>query len=108
MSSEKTWIPMHECKNGYLYTLSSRNLWLGVFVEIAKSERFIGIREKFGNRYLSHEEHWDCGPPYGTAKPIAEICKIPDDIGLFESHPTIDLNTGRRIYFTTPVYSVAE
>lgn len=105
MSETKSWIPMSECKHGYLYVLNSRNLGMGVFVNDKKDPQFIGIREKFGREYLTNENHWDCGPPYGTARPIQELGKVPDGVGLFESYPTKDSVTGRPVYFTTPVVS---
>jgi hypothetical protein len=71
-------IPLTECKHGYLYRISSRNLAFGVFNE--NSQGFVGIREKFGNRYLFTEFHWDTGAPFGTVHPkeLLEECPITD------------------------------
>lgn len=63
-----TWIPVNDCQHGGLYLIESRNLWLGVYC--AEQQGFIGIREKFSDRFLFVENHWDCGPPCGTAKPM--------------------------------------
>jgi hypothetical protein len=71
------YIPLTECKIGYLYRIHSRNLELGVF---DGAVGFIGIRTKFESRYLFTENHWDSGAPFGTVKPFEEICKLPDDI----------------------------
>ena len=64
-------IPIYKCKDGFVYRLDARNIRYGVWEE----ERgvFRGIREKFGVKFLDSEDHWDEGPPHGTAKPIEEI-----------------------------------
>lgn len=64
------YLTIEECKHGHLYKINSRNLKWGVFNASVKG--FIGIREKFGRRYLFTEFHWDTGPPFGTVKPIVE------------------------------------
>ena len=61
-------IPLDQCKHGFLYRITSRNLNTGVYN--AKTKGFIGIREKFGDLYLFTEYHWDLGPPHGTVRPI--------------------------------------
>lgn len=65
------YIPLEKCKNGGLYKLTSRNLTLGVFSKA--DDGFYGIREKFKQRYILAEFHWDQGPPYGTAYPIEYV-----------------------------------
>ena len=79
----ETTIPLTECKHGYLYRINSRNLRFGVFNENSKG--FVGIREKFHNRYLFIEFHWDTGAPFGTVHPkeLLEECPITD---LVEHH----------------------
>lgn len=71
-------IPMSDLKNGYLYKIKSRNLILGVWDE--KKKGFVGIREKFGSRFLFMEIHWDADKHFGTAKPLEELeeCPISD------------------------------
>lgn len=68
-------ILLNECKHGWLYRLSSRNLVSGVYNETVKA--FVGIREKFGHEYLDTEYHWDNGPPFGTAKPLEILMTCP-------------------------------
>jgi hypothetical protein len=80
-----TYIKIDDCKNGYLYSLHSRNLTYGVYNE--ENKGFIGIREKFEQEYLFTEYHWDTGPPYGTVKPIKELEKFNGPI--FESKKVI-------------------
>ena len=74
---QENYIPLIDCRKGHVYRLNSRNLSFGVF---DGQKGFIGIREKFGNRFLFTEDHWDCGAPFGTVHPLEEIGKLPDTI----------------------------
>lgn len=69
-------IKLDECKHGHGYWIDARQLCYGVFDKNSKG--FIGIRTKFGNRYLFTEYHWDTGAPFGTANPkiLDEKCQI--------------------------------
>jgi hypothetical protein len=73
-------IPLADCKPRWLYYIASRNLSMGVYSPDDKG--FIGIRTKFGSRFLATEYHWDTGEPYGTAIPYEALEQIPDDIEL--------------------------
>lgn len=75
------WIPIGACREGFVYRIHSRNLKLGVF---HSKGAFLGIREKFGSRYLFDEYHWDQGPPFGTVKPLQELNRVPDEVGAIE------------------------
>jgi hypothetical protein len=90
-------IIISNCKHGHLYKINSRNLTYGVFN--SKNNGFIGIREKFKHKFLFTEYHWDTGEPFGTAKPLEEIEKIPDNIEIKESMGTVDSKTKKPIYF---------
>jgi len=68
-------IPLVDCKNTGFYRLDSRNLSFGVFVK--EYNGFVGIRSKFGLRFLDVEYHWDTGEPHGTAMPLELICDCP-------------------------------
>ena len=68
-------IPFEELKIGTVYKLNSRNLALGVFTA---DKGFIGIRTKFGNRFLDQEYEWCTDDNYGTARAIEDIGKIND------------------------------
>lgn len=94
-------IPLAECVEGRVYRLHSRNLDLGVFVSADRG--FIGIREKFGSRYLFTEYHHDTGPPYGTATPLEDIGEVPENINLVERHGSIDQVTKRPVAFDKPI-----
>lgn len=79
MKSHIKYIPLDECKHGFLYRIIARNLKHGIF---NKSENgFIGIRTKFNSRFLDTEYHWDNEPlAFATVKPIKEIEKVPDGL----------------------------
>jgi hypothetical protein len=68
-------IKLKDCRHGYAYELSSRNLLVGVFNK--KTKGFMGIREKFGDHFLFEEFHRDTGAPYGTVTPIKKLKKCP-------------------------------
>lgn len=73
-------ISLSECKKRRVYRLFSRNILFGVF---DGNDRFIGIRKKFGSRYLDTEDHWETGPPFGTARPEEDTgIDIPEEIDL--------------------------
>ncbi len=104
MSHIETMINLSECKKRSVYKLLSRNLSFGVF---DGKTRFIGIRTKFGRKFLDTEDHWDTGPPFGTARPEEDIgVTVPEEISLHvcenEGIP-IDKITGRDISFDRPI-----
>ena len=77
---ENPYIPLIECKDRMLYRLSSRNLSLGVYC--AENKGFIGLRSKFGERFLFTEYHFDTGEPFGTAYPLEALEMLPRGITL--------------------------
>lgn len=70
-------IPMAACEKRAVYRILSRNLWIGVY---DGKEGFVGIREKFGSKYLFTEYHRDQGAPFGTVTPIEKIGVLPDNV----------------------------
>jgi hypothetical protein len=74
---EMKYIALADCKISHIYKIYARNFKIGVF---DGSDGFIGIREKFGSRYLFTEYHWDTGEPHGTVKPIEDIGELPSEI----------------------------
>jgi hypothetical protein len=97
-------INLTRCKKRRIYKLISRNLSFGVF---DGETRFIGIRTKFGRKFLDTEDHWDTGPPFGTARPEEDVgIVVPEDIILHvcenEGNP-VDKSTGRDVSFDKPV-----
>lgn len=74
----ENWIPLKECKDGYLYKIAARNASYGIFNQ--KDNSFIISRYKFKDNYLFPEYHWDTGEPYGTVKPLEEMNKAPEEM----------------------------
>ncbi len=92
---------LSKCIRGRVYRLQSRNLAVGVF---NGTSGFIGIRTKFGNRYLATEYHWDTGAPFGTVSEAVDMeIDVPKDIALRELLGTQDSITGRHVDFDKPV-----
>jgi hypothetical protein len=91
--------PVTELKRGYVYSLRSRNLHLGVF---DGQRGFIGIREKFGAHYLFREYLAD-GGDFGTVTPLAEIGPLPEGVEIRENTDTVDQRNGRPVAFDRPV-----
>ena len=54
---------MERLEVGRVYKLSCRNLAFGVYFGAGS---FVGIRTKFGQRFLDTEFHWDYDPHCGT------------------------------------------
>jgi len=75
---QKPTIPMSECVAWGVYKIHSRNLTVGVYNP--KVGGFIGIREKFGNKFLFTEYHHDKGPPFGTVRPLEKVGDLPEGI----------------------------
>jgi hypothetical protein len=72
------YILLEDCEVGCVYRVEARNFKLAVF----DGKSFIGIREKFGNRFLDSENHWDA-PDHATCKPIEKTeHRAPEEIGL--------------------------
>jgi hypothetical protein len=72
-----------------IYRLYSRNLRLGVWDGTAGGPGsqytggFIGIRTKFGNRFLDMEFHFEDGPPFGTAVAMEDTgVAVPESVPL--------------------------
>ncbi len=88
-------IPRDQCLGRRLYRIRCRNLLFGVFNP--ETGGFLGIREKFGSRYVFEEYHQDNGPPYGTVCPLEDLgIDLPEDILLAENLPGSWDQTGTR------------
>ncbi len=88
-----SYLPLDACQLGYIYRLHSRNLAFGAF---DGDRGFLGIRTKFGERFLDTEYHWD-HPPFPTAKPLEAVAKVPEGVPISASLYTIDARTLRRL-----------
>lgn len=98
-----SWISKEACVDRRLYRIRSRNLRFGVFNQ--ETGGFLGIRVKFGSRYVFEEYHHDNGPPYGTVYPVEDLgVDLPADILLLERMPGSWTKDGtREVYFDRPV-----
>ena len=95
------YIPLEECEDRVLYRINCRNLTFGVFNK--ENNGFIGIREKFGAKYLFTEYHFDTGAPFGTVKPYKKLGLLPNNIDALEVYPhDIDRETKRPVMFDKP------
>lgn len=95
--SDDSFIPLSQCSSHSVYLLSSRNLTLGVFDGV---DGFVGIRSKFGSRFLDSEYHWDKDSPFGTARPLKLLHVLPSSYLCAVHLPgTLDETTGHHIYF---------
>ena len=82
---------------GRVYALKCRNLTFGIW---DGSIGFIGIRTKFGLRYLTNEYHWDMDSHYGTVSMAKDMdIDLPEDIVLKETLGAIDEITKRSVVF---------
>ena len=75
----------------HVYRLRSRNLAAGVYS--AERAGFIGIRTKFGDRYL-FTEYWK-----ETAWPLEEIGVLPESIEIRERLASVDEVSGREVEY---------
>lgn len=73
------YLTVEKLEAGRAYLILSRNLVAGFWDEVRQG--FTGVREKFGDRYLFMEYHWDTGGSYGTAKPYKALdLYLPEDV----------------------------
>jgi hypothetical protein len=95
-------IAMTDCVERAIYRLSSRNLSVGVY---NGKGGFIGIRTKFGSRYLDTEYHRDTGAPFGTVTPFERIGVVDEMTLVVECLGSIDRDSRRPVDFDRPVAS---
>lgn len=72
-------IKLGKLQRGKVYRLKSRNLAYGVW---NGKDGFVGIRTKFGGRFLDMEIHWDLNHTFGTAQALEALGTIPESISL--------------------------
>jgi hypothetical protein len=102
MHTSDEMIPLSQCEDRAVYEIQSRNLAVGVFVKAEAG--FIGIRTKFGSKYLFMEFHYDIGAPFGTVEPIKKLSGAPHDIPLkVMLDGTRDRLTQRPVKFDRPI-----
>lgn len=82
---------------GRIYLLQCRNLSFGVW---DGDKGFIGIRTKFGSRFLFTELHWDADQNFGTVAHAVDIgLDIPENIDVVERLATLDLVTQKPVFY---------
>jgi len=90
-------IPMEQCIRGRIYRVHCRNLAVAVY---DGEGGFIGIRTKFGSRYLFTEFHWDKDPHLGTVKGMEDLgIDVPENIPVLDDLGTVDKKTQRPVAF---------
>ena len=72
MEDNEIKIKLDQCIDGALYSIDARNFSIGVFNKEAQG--FVGVRTKFGHRFLDVEFLWDSD---GTVKNADFICMSP-------------------------------
>lgn len=101
-------IPKDQCEVGRVYMALARSLehhgrpypaWSYCFVACVEPGAFVGIRLKFGARFLFTEFHHDNGAPYGTVQPFKALDMLPDGMLLREGWAVEKLATGREVKF---------
>lgn len=65
-----------DCERGVVYRGEGRNFKLGIW----NGERFLGIRSKWGSRFIDSELHWEASPPHGTFKPEEAAYTLPGEL----------------------------
>ena len=91
---EEIRIKLEDCVKGRLYRFRARNFNLGVF---DGKKGFIGIREKFGSRFLDTEYHWDADAHHGTVWAIEDTGIDLTFIQPQEDFGSQDTVTGRAV-----------
>jgi len=85
-----------------VYLLRSRNLYVGVWN--AKTEGFIGIREKFNDKYLFTEYEYTLQRGTAHAVSVVDGLIVPDDIPMKEMLGLIcTKHDGRFVVRTSPI-----
>ncbi len=70
-------IPLQDCLARHVYRVEARNFKLAVFDGTC---HFIGIRTKFGSRFLDDEGHWD-NPEFASCRPVEDTgFVVPEEI----------------------------
>jgi hypothetical protein len=96
-------LPVEVLKDRGVYRVVCRNFGLGVYN--AKTHEFLGVRKKFGSRFVFGEYHWDTGMDgtgaYGTALPVRLLdVELPAGIPAVEMlEGSVERTSGRACWF---------
>ncbi len=83
--SEPKYLALSECRSRHVYRVKARCFELAVF---DGKDGFMGIRHKFGSRYLFTEYHWD-NPHHASCQPLEAIGSLPDTLVVDEDSDTL-------------------
>jgi len=89
-------LKMDALEEGGIYRITARNFFVGAW---NGTNGFIGIRQKFSDRYLFTEYHHDYSPHVGTARPWEKVGQVPEGVELIERTPTECSDCGRPAHF---------
>jgi hypothetical protein len=92
-------IKLEQLQRGRVYRLQSRNLESGVW---NGKDGFVGIRTKFGQRFLDMEIHWDLSETFGTAQALEALGTIPESTSLDISLGTECGNCHKSVKYVKP------
>lgn len=93
--------PVDQHIKGRVYKIHSRNLSYGVW---DGKGGFIGIRQKWHDRFLFTEYHYDVSQRYGTVRESKDIgIDVPEYISLKTSLGSVDQATQRPVAFDRPI-----
>lgn len=88
---------MNDCIVRRVYKLHCRNLAFGVYIG---DGRFVGIRTKFGSRFLDTEYHWDWSEHFGTVRMAEDTgIDLPAGMPLKPRLGAVDKTTNRPVEF---------
>lgn len=63
------YLKKEELEAGKAYEVTARNFSIAIWT----GEDFVGLRYKFGDRFLDHEMHWDDHVRHGTVRPLRKL-----------------------------------
>jgi hypothetical protein len=96
------YLKVDELEDRGVYRIIARNIAVAVYR--ADRHEFIGIRTKFGSRFLDGEYHWDPGKDgdgtYGTAQPTRKLeIQLPAGIPAEDYLGPMADEAGREVFF---------
>lgn len=63
------YLKKEDLEQGAAYRVKARNFGIAIW----DGKAFQGLRCKFGSCFMSSEDHWDEGAPFGTVKPLYKL-----------------------------------
>lgn len=69
MRNTTEYLKVGELEEGCAYEVYARNFRVAIWT----GTKFAGLREKFGQKFIDEEIHWDEDEHFGTVKPIRKL-----------------------------------